>query len=196
MEGRLHPRAPMSKARLGRRRQVPPLWIWWRGSGRAVGCGAVFHRLSPLPSASVSRLLFSCSGIRLLSPCSCRPPPFHHAHGPSQTPLAPSCLLALPSSSVLHGDRGQGTGTQTLHGPPQLQNPQWLLCTGEEDTTHPGMLYFSDKSANFNTPRATGRRNCAQRWDSGRQGGSSGTIIASAVSLADSILCAARNTLN
>lgn len=116
--------------------------------------------------------------------------------GPSQTPPAPSCLLALPSSSVLHGDRGQGTGTQTLHGPPQLQNPQWLLCTGEEETTHPGMLYFSDKSANFNTPRATGRRNCAQRWDSGRQGGSSGTIIASAVSLADSILCAARNTLN
>lgn len=78
--------------------------------------------------------------------------------GPSQTPLAPSCLLALPSSSVLHGDRGQGTGTQTLHGSPQLQNPQWLLCTGEEETTHPRMLYFSDKSANFNTPRVTGRR--------------------------------------
>lgn len=193
MEGRLHPRAPMSKARLGRRRQVPPLWIWWRGSGRAVGCGAVFHRLSPLPSASVSRLLFSCFGIRLLSPCSCRPPPFHHTWTVSN---APSSLLSPGASFLVRAARGQGTGTQTLHGPPQLQNPQWLLCTGEEETTHPGMLYFSDKSANFNTPRATGRRNCAQRWDSGRQGGSSGTIIASAVSLTDSILCAARNTLN
>lgn len=144
MEGRLHPRAPMSKARLGRRRQVPPLWIWWRGSGRAVGCGAVFHRLSPLPSASVSRLLFSCFGIRLLSLCSCRPPPFHHAHHAWTVSNAPSSLLSPGASFLVRAARGQGTGDRNT-------NPSWPSPAPESSVAplHWGRGDHSSRNAIF-----------------------------------------------